>query len=114
MRTQGSSWRCRASSSLRRVSVFSASSSSRRAACHSSRVPVLWLVIGCLPFLVFLSSCLSWQRGPARAAMTSHHRWREPGYRGGREDDPDAKPGDGQRERHIDGGFGGQQLLRES
>ena len=41
IRTQGSSWRCRASSSLRRVSSFSALSSSSRAVSHSSRVPVL-------------------------------------------------------------------------
>src|SRR6266568_79321 len=42
MRTQGSSCRCCASSSPRRVSAFSASSSSSRAASHSSRVPILW------------------------------------------------------------------------
>src|SRR5262245_28135192 len=45
IRTQGRPWRHRASSSLRRVSAFSASSSSSRAASHSSRVPVLWAVI---------------------------------------------------------------------
>jgi hypothetical protein len=38
---QGSSCRRRASSSLRRVSSFSASSSPSRAASHSARVPVL-------------------------------------------------------------------------
>src|SRR6266446_8052882 len=45
MRTQGRSCRHRASSSLRRVSSFSALSSSSRAASHTSRVPVLWSVI---------------------------------------------------------------------
>src|SRR5262249_30889019 len=40
-RTHGSSCRRRASSSLRRVSSFSAPSSWSRAASHSSRVPVL-------------------------------------------------------------------------
>src|SRR5215218_2709691 len=43
--TQGSSSRSRASSSLRRVSSFSRSTSASRAACHSSRVPVLCSVI---------------------------------------------------------------------
>ena len=42
-RHPGSSCRCRASSSLRRVSSFSRSSSSTRAASHSSRVPTVWL-----------------------------------------------------------------------
>src|ERR1700730_2972623 len=45
IRTQGSSCRCRASSSPRRVSSFSALSSSSLAASHSLRVPVLWSVI---------------------------------------------------------------------
>ena len=40
--TQGSSWRRRASSSLRRVSSFSALSSFSPATSQSSRVPVLW------------------------------------------------------------------------
>src|SRR5881398_3111529 len=53
IRTHGSSCRCRASSSLRRVSSFSAFSSSSRAASHCSRVPVLCLVIALLPMLVF-------------------------------------------------------------
>jgi hypothetical protein len=42
--------------------------------------------------------------------LVSHGR-RQPGNRGGRQDDPDAKPRDGQR--YIDGGFGRQQLLGE-
>src|SRR5262245_5050431 len=46
---QGSSRRCRASSSLRRVSSFSLSSSSSRAACHSARVGILCALI---PFLL--------------------------------------------------------------
>ena len=50
--TQGSSCRWRASSSLRRVSCFSASSSSSRAASHSSRVPVLWWVIVLRSFII--------------------------------------------------------------
>src|SRR5262245_56650624 len=45
IRTQGSSCRCCATSSPRRVSSFSAWSSSSRAASHSSRVPVLRSVI---------------------------------------------------------------------
>src|SRR4029077_7557663 len=48
IRTHGSSCRCRASSSLRRVSSFSAWSRSSRAASHSLRVPVLCFVIGLL------------------------------------------------------------------
>src|ERR671930_508681 len=44
-RTHGSFCRHCASSSLRRVSAFSALSSSSRAASHSSRVPILWSVI---------------------------------------------------------------------
>src|SRR5438046_5463109 len=53
IRTHGSSCRRRASSSLFRVSSFSALSSSSRAASHCSRVPVLCLVIALLPMLVF-------------------------------------------------------------
>src|SRR5215470_12369724 len=49
IRTHGSSWRRRASPSLRRVISFSAWSSSIRAASHSSRVPVLCLVIALSP-----------------------------------------------------------------
>src|SRR5581483_11637259 len=45
MRTQGSARRRRASSSLCRVNSFSASSSLRRAASHSSRVPITCFVI---------------------------------------------------------------------
>src|SRR5205823_2544391 len=48
MRTHGSSCRRRASSSLPRVSSFSASSSFTRSASHSSRVPVLCVVIALL------------------------------------------------------------------
>src|SRR6266446_4457832 len=51
IRTHGSSCRRRASSSLRRVRSFSASSSSRRAASHSSCVPVMCFVIALLLFL---------------------------------------------------------------
>src|SRR5216117_3083752 len=53
IRTHGSSCRRRASSSLFRVSSFSALSSSSRAASHCSRVPVLCLVIALLLKLVF-------------------------------------------------------------
>ncbi|MCU1225336.1 MAG: hypothetical protein JWQ42_3429 [Edaphobacter sp.] len=49
--TSGSASRCRASSSLRRVSSFSALSSSSRAASHSSRVPVLCIAIVFSPFV---------------------------------------------------------------
>src|SRR5437867_2903430 len=45
IRTHGSSCRRRASSSLRRVSSFSALRSSSRAASHCSRVPILFLAI---------------------------------------------------------------------
>src|SRR6266702_56003 len=48
IRTHGSSCRRRARSSLRRVSSFSASSSSSRAASHSLRVPVMCFVIALL------------------------------------------------------------------
>src|SRR5438309_7042596 len=48
IRTHGSSCRCRASSSPRRVCSFSASSSLSRAASHSSRVPVFCFVIDSL------------------------------------------------------------------
>src|SRR3989441_3674244 len=51
IRTQGSSCRRRASSSLRCVRSFSASSSSSRAASHSLRVPVMCFVIAVLPLL---------------------------------------------------------------
>src|SRR5215813_6599154 len=61
MRTHGSSCRRRASSSLRRVSSFSASSSWSRAASHSSRVPVLCFVIAILLLLRVLQRC--WSRG---------------------------------------------------
>src|SRR5712671_427321 len=54
-RTHGSSCRRRAISSLRRVSSFSASSSSSRAASHSLRVPVMCFVIALSPF-----GCASW------------------------------------------------------
>src|SRR6184192_3389515 len=52
IRTHGSSCRRRARSSLRRVSSFSASSSSSRAASHSLRVPVLCFVIVLGPLLL--------------------------------------------------------------
>src|SRR5262245_24454010 len=61
MRTHGSSCRRRASSSLRRVSSFSASSSWSRAASHSSRVPVLCFVIAILLLLRVLQR--AWSRG---------------------------------------------------
>src|SRR6266545_481397 len=57
IRTHGSSCRRRASSSLRRVSSFSASSSSRRAVNHSLRVPVLCFVIAFLSSLRVLLCC---------------------------------------------------------
>src|SRR5712691_1166738 len=81
IRTQGNSCRCRASSSLRRVSSFSAASSSRRAASHSSRVPVLWLVIGCFLGLFLNASRKhhgSRSRGPSvnsgAGASVGYHR----------------------------------------
>src|SRR5918912_4365378 len=56
IRTQGSLCRHCASSSLRRVSSFSALSSSSRAASHSSRVPVLCFVF--IALLCLLPSLL--------------------------------------------------------
>src|SRR5919106_6238999 len=56
-RTHGSSCRRRASSSLRRVNSFSASSSASRAASHSSRVPVLCVIIALLSFLLLDRPC---------------------------------------------------------
>src|SRR5829696_3084481 len=47
--THGSSERLLASASLRRVSSFSSASSSSRAACHSSLVPIVWSAIGSPP-----------------------------------------------------------------
>src|SRR3954452_4974347 len=47
--TQGSSWRFRASSSLRRVSFFSSASSSSRAVWYSSCVPIRCSVIALPP-----------------------------------------------------------------
>src|SRR5580765_1514706 len=61
IRTHGSFCRRRASSSLRRVSSFSALSSSSRAASHSLRVPVMCFVIA---FLSFFGSAL-----PPRLSM---------------------------------------------
>src|SRR5215831_11274393 len=101
IRTQGSSWRRRASSSLRRTSSFSASSSSRRAASHSSRVPDLWLVIGLSPSYRHSSF------GLTRGTDDALHRRHQPGNRRRREDDPDTKRHDRQRQRTIDGGSGG-------
>src|SRR5438128_1330193 len=68
MRTHGSSCRRRASSSLRRVSSFSASSSLSRAASHSSRVPVMCFVIALLSFSwVAMPSFLRFVGGGATA-----------------------------------------------
>src|SRR5438045_9748154 len=53
IRTHGSACRRRASSSLRCVKSFSASSSSSRAASHCSRVPVLCFIITLLPYSWF-------------------------------------------------------------
>src|SRR5262245_24219590 len=58
IRTHGSSPRRRASSSLRRVSSFSAVSRSSRAASHSLRVPVLCLVIVVSPRISGVGSFL--------------------------------------------------------
>src|SRR5258708_9458938 len=70
IRTQGSSCRRCASSSLRRVSAFSSSSNSSRAASHSSRVPIFWL------FIASSSLCLQ-QVAVARATDYVGHRRRE-------------------------------------
>src|SRR5215468_341516 len=65
IRTHGSSCRRRASSSLRRVRSFSASSSSSRAASHWSRVPILCVVIALVSFL----------RASLRFSMRLGGRW---------------------------------------
>ena len=57
IRTHGNSRRRCASSSLRRVSSFSASSSASRAAIHSLRVPVVCVVIFFFSPLVTLVVC---------------------------------------------------------
>src|SRR3954467_9690247 len=57
IRTQGSLCRHCASSSLRRVSSFSALSSSNRATSHSSHVPILWSVIVFLLLVVEKADC---------------------------------------------------------
>src|SRR5215213_3830174 len=72
--TQGSSLRFFASSSFRRVSSFSSASSSSRAACHSSRVPTLKLVITLL-----LGSCVVEMR-------LGSWPWRHPGGENGTAD----------------------------
>src|SRR6476659_6175310 len=64
IRTQGSLCRHCASSSLRRVRAFSALSSSRRAASHSSRVPILWSVI------------VSLLLAAEKALLSCNHPWR--------------------------------------
>src|SRR5215207_5893066 len=69
IRTHGSSCRDRASSSLRRVSSFSALSSSSLAASHSSRVPFLCFVIVLVSFLL-VSLRLSQNR-----AIQPYHQW---------------------------------------
>src|ERR687891_2902386 len=61
-RTHGSSCRRRANSSLRRVSSFSVLSSLSRAASHSSRVPVMCVVIGPLRRVVFGGRETDWER----------------------------------------------------
>src|SRR5258706_14630280 len=106
IRTQASSCRRCASASLRRVSAFSSSSSSSRAASHCSRVPILWL---------FIESSFLWlqQVAVARATDEVGHRRRESGNRRGRDEDHDSKSDDRQRHRQIDGGFRGQELLGE-
>src|ERR1700737_4215258 len=106
MRTQGSSCRRCANSSPRRVSAFSSLSSSRRAASHCSRVPIVWL------FIVSSSLWLQ-QVGVARATDDVRHRRRESGNRRGRDEDQDSKSDDRQRQRQIDGGFGGRGLWGE-
>src|SRR5262250_3325399 len=73
IRTHGSSCRRRTSSSLRRVTSFSASSNASRAVSHCSRVPVLWS-IGAVPpagvalLLAHLARCRS------RDRITAGHR----------------------------------------
>src|SRR5262249_8963425 len=60
---QGNSWRCRARSSLCRVSSFSASSSGSRAASHSSRVPVRCFVIALHSSIGCLVACREMNKG---------------------------------------------------
>src|SRR5258708_23664307 len=70
IRTQGSSCRRCASSSLRRVTAFSCSRNASRSASHSSRVPIFWL------FIASSSLCLQ-QVAVARATDYVGHRRRE-------------------------------------
>src|SRR5262245_41253397 len=64
MRTQGSSWRRRATSSLRWVRSFSSLSSSTRAASHSSRVPVLCFAM--------VASLMFWTPAARRKSCRTH------------------------------------------
>src|SRR6058998_2865551 len=86
IRTHGNSCRRRASSSLRRVSSFSASSSLSRAASHSLRVPVMCFVIALLSFLrvslasrAFPSNCLAGASVFAPMDVLPRKRSRGPG-----------------------------------
>src|SRR3981189_840806 len=106
IRTQGSSCRRCASSSPRRVRAFSASSSSSRAASHSSRVPILWSVIA-------FSYLWLQQVGVARTTDDVCHRWRESGKRRGRDDDQDSKSDDRRRLRDMGGALREDTLLSE-
>src|SRR5438552_18684168 len=71
-----------------------------------------------------LSRCLEvWvRRGTACCARTFHssicaltfsHRWHEAGNGPGRGNDQDSERDDRESEWHVDGGFGGEQLLPE-
>src|ERR687888_1808939 len=64
--TQGSSRRCRASSSPSRVCSFSRASSAARAASHSSRLPILRSVIGVLSFPSSMVVC---RKGRSRVLL---------------------------------------------
>src|ERR1700680_1821431 len=81
VRTQGNSCRRCASSSPRRVSAFSSSSSSSRAASHCSRVPIL------CSFIASLFSLWLQQVGVTCATDDVCHRRRESGNRRRRDED---------------------------
>src|SRR6478672_13658674 len=77
IRTQGSFCRHCASSSLRRVSAFSALSSSSRAASHSSRVPILWSIIVSLLLAAGKALFFCDHHAALRDGVVYHHHLRE-------------------------------------
>jgi hypothetical protein len=60
---------------------------------------------------LLLSFFLSQQRGLADVTGDGSHRRAEPRNQGGRDDDHDPKPGDGERKWQVDGGLGERDVV---